>query len=213
MAPVSHPVTTVTNGHIAARDLAEIGAGAGVLVLSTFHAHDKHVTASEEQVFTRLNNLPPGFTKPLYVLMQAGQFAAIPVTAALAFKLRRPRLALSLAVAGTGAWVLARVVKKLTGRGRPDAHLNDVVVRGKEWTGLGFPSGHAAVSAALAAAASPELPEPARSLSWTLVGIVSVSRIHVGAHLPIDTIGGVGLGLLIGRLASVILNRQPGEPA
>jgi undecaprenyl-diphosphatase len=68
---------------------------------------------------------------------------------AVALVARRSRLARDLAIAGTAAWLLAKVVKDIVSRappGRPTARRDPAP---RTPTGLGFPSGHAAVAAAL----------------------------------------------------------------
>src|SRR5204862_8021124 len=71
----------------------------------------------------------------------------------------------------------------------------DVIVRGAAQLGFGYPSGHSAVSAALAFAALPYL--PARWRWWVLVVpvIVGFARVYVGAHLPLDVVGGWAIGI------------------
>ena len=70
---------------------------------------------------------------------------------------------------------------------------------GKQQTGLGFPSGHAAVAAAMMTAASPYLSPPARIAGWTVVCLVAAARMYVGAHLPLDAAGGLFLGWTAGN--------------
>jgi membrane-associated phospholipid phosphatase len=72
-----------------------------------------------------------------------------------------------------------------------------VRTRGHEATGLGYLSGHAAVSVSLAAAAWPHLGPGGRRVTLGLASVVGLSRIYVGAHLPLDVAGGAALGLLI----------------
>ncbi len=101
------------------------------------------------------------------------------------------------------AWVLAKVVKAVVRRGRPAALLGGVRSRGPESSGLGYLSGHAAVSTALAAAAYPYLGRRGRRLAVASASVVGVSRIYVGALLPLDVAGGVALGLLVDGASSI----------
>lgn len=69
----------------------------------------------------------------------------------------------------------------------------------------GFPSGHAAVAAALVTVVSPFLTRPARMAVWIIVWLVAPARVFVGAHLPWDVAGGVFLGWGVGSRVNVIL--------
>ncbi|HEU5479945.1 MAG TPA: phosphatase PAP2 family protein, partial [Candidatus Tumulicola sp.] len=73
-----------------------------------------------------------------------------------------------------------------------------VVVRGRHAGGYGFPSGHTAVAFAVAAALAPDLPRPVRPFVWLLAVIVGFARVYVGAHFPLDVLGGAALGYAIG---------------
>ena len=178
-------------------DLVRVIAGTGLLVGSAAVASAGTVGTLERDLFQLVNNLPNAFETPLTVVMQVGALASVPASAAVALAARRPRLARDLAVAGAAVWVLARVVKNIVGRARPGELLSDLVLR-HNVTGLGYPSGHVAVAAALATAAGPYLPRPARRLTWFVVGVVAVARMYVGAHLPVDVVGGAALGWAIG---------------
>jgi undecaprenyl-diphosphatase len=100
--------------------------------------------------------------------------------------------------------VLAKVVKRFVERGRPSDVLDDVVVRGAAPHGLGFVSGHIAVVTSLALVAWPWLPRWGRWAAGLAVAACSFTRMYVGAHLPLDMVGGAALGA--GR-------RRPGPAA
>lgn len=154
----------------------------------------------ETDVFRLFNHLSPAAGLPFRLLMEAGTFAAVVVAALAALLARRRQLALDLALSGSTAWLLARLGKLIVARARPDILLAEVSVRGTTATGLGFPSGHAAVAAALATALSPYLGQRSRQLAWGVVWAVAIGRVYVGAHLPLDVLGGVALGWLVGSL-------------
>ena len=75
--------------------------------------------------------------------------------------------------------------------------LTGVRTRGREASGLGYLSGHAAVATALTAAAYPHLGTRGRRVILALAAIVGLSRIYVGAHLTLDVAGGAAMGLLV----------------
>jgi membrane-associated phospholipid phosphatase len=137
--------------------------------------------------------------------MQYGTFATVPALAAVALLKGRFSLAGAIAAAGTGAWVLAKAIKRPIARGRPAALLPHVRLRGKEEGDLGFPSGHAAVSAALTVVIWGHVPPPWRVPLAALAGFVPMARLYVGAHLPLDAVGGSALGVAVGSLTNLLL--------
>jgi len=179
-------------------DVLRVVVGGTLLALSAAIASTERVGTLERDLFRLVNHLPSALEVPLIGVMQAGAIAAVPACAAIALVAKRRRLARDLAVSGTTAWLLAKVVKDVVSRARPDALLSDVIVRHAGDTGLGFPSGHAAVAAALATAAGPFLPRRARHATWLIVALVSAGRVYVGSHLPDDVLGGMALGWMIG---------------
>jgi undecaprenyl-diphosphatase len=169
------------------------------------------VFAFDANLFRLVNQLPGAVGRPLLVVMQLGALAAVLVAAAVALAARRPRLAGDLALSGSLAWALARLVKGLVGGARPVALLDGVVVRGFD-TGLGYPSGHVAVAAALATAAGPWLPRPARRAAWWVAWLVALGRVYAGAHLPLDVLGGAALGWAVAAAVHLALGAPGGLP-
>ena len=192
-------------------DVLRVLAGGLVVAAGALAAHYGHVFAFDANLFRLVNQLPDGPGRPLLVVMQLGSLAAVPVMAAVALAARRPRLARDLALSGGLAWVLAKVVKGLVGRGRPVALLQGVVERVLD-TGLGYPSGHVAVAAALATAAGPWLPRPARRAAWWMVWLVAIGRMYAGAHLPLDVVGGAALGWAVAAATHLAVGAPGGLP-
>jgi undecaprenyl-diphosphatase len=155
------------------------------------------VSAVERSLFRRVNGLPSWLFRFLWLVMQLGSLGAVFVVAGVALVWRRNRLGIELAIAGVAAYWLAIVFKDVIDRGRPAAFLSDVVIRGSPATGLGFPSGHAAVSCALAATAVPFLAAGWRRAVWLAPVLVGVARVYVGAHFPLDVAGGWALGYTV----------------
>jgi membrane-associated phospholipid phosphatase len=168
-----------------------------LLTISAVVARRREIDPLEGDVFRLVNRLPRQPSLIIQIIMQAGALGASFVAGAIAFLAGRRHMARDLAFSGAFAWFVAKLVKKQVARGRPTAVFDDVQIHGAEATGLGFPSGHAAVSAAMATAAGPYIPQPARTLAWAVAGTVAFARIYVGAHLPVDIVGGIPLGIAV----------------
>ena len=166
------------------------------VALITVSVRDGHVGDGEGRLFHMVNDLPDGLFRPVWPVMQLGALGAAPATAAVAWLEGDRRLAERLLLSGTATWALAKAVKRMVRRPRPAVLLAGTRIRGASATGLGYLSGHAGVSAALAAAALPAAARPA--VRVVVVGgaaLVGLSRIYVGAHLPLDVVAGAALGL------------------
>jgi membrane-associated phospholipid phosphatase len=186
-------------------DLIWLAAGVVVLVLCALPVRVDRVEPLEADAFRLINDLPSLPFPVVWVPMQLGNFLVVPAAVLAALAFRRWRLAGGLALAGAGVYVLAKVVKRFVERGRPRALVEDVVVRGAEPHGLGFVSGHIAVVTSLAFVAWPWLPRWGRWAAGAAVVAVFLTRMYVGAHLPLDMVGGAALGLAVGALVRLLL--------
>ena len=185
-----------------ARRRAIVALSAAGFVLGAREARRGGVGPVEARCFERINALPHDGFAPMWAVMQLGSLAGPVAAGAVAAGRGRRRLGVTLTVAGSLTWLLARAVKPSIQRGRPASLLDGARVLGRAQTGLGYPSGHAAVAAALAAVASPQVTRAGLAASWATAAAVGAARIYVGAHLPLDVVGGMALGVAVGTAAA-----------
>jgi undecaprenyl-diphosphatase len=195
------------------RDVVLLACGVSGFAVTAIVASRDGIDDRERALFHVANDLPGVPYRAVWVPMQYGTFGTVFAVAGVALVKRRPRLAVGLLMGGTSAYVLAKATKRSVGRGRPVNELKDVTIRGKEEGDLGFPSGHAAVSAALTSAAAPFVSTPVRALAAGLAAFVSFARVHVGAHLPLDVAGGACLGLAVSSAVNLALGVDDDRPS
>jgi glycosyltransferase 2 family protein len=188
--------------------IAAIGAVGYLLGART--ARRRPVSRVELRCFRVVNRLPARAFRPTWLVMQAGSLAGVFVIAAGAAVARRPELARGLAATGTVTWLAAKLAKRFVKRGRPTGTVELARVLGNEQAGLGYPSGHAAVAAALYVVAEPHLASRWRVPAALGALGVGSARMYVGAHLPLDVLGGFALGATAGAGRALAARRSQG---
>ena len=182
----------------------QLGAGMAALLATAGAVRRDRVRPWEARTFRAVNDLPDSWHRPAWVVMQLGAFGAVPAAAAGAWLAGDGELAGRLLIGGTGSWALSKVVKQMVRRPRPGTLLPGIRRRGRDATGLGYLSGHAGVAVALGAAAIPRLSPSGRVLAVSAIPLVGLTRVYVGAHLPLDIAGGAALGLAVNAAAGLI---------
>lgn len=159
----------------------------------------------ERPLFEAINGLPHSLQGTMFAITQFGGMTALVVWGGLAWYLINRRAMLLTVLSGWAGWTLAKIVKASVERGRPGAFFDKInLFNGETFGGYGFPSGHATLSAACAAALYYQLPQKYRKYLLFLVLLVGISRMYLGAHFPLDILGGWALGALCGALVSLL---------
>ena len=189
--------------------MLKVVAAAATLAATAMEAR-RGLSPAEDGLYRRVNDAPDSLAPFVWLPMQAGALAAPFVLAAATYwRTRSIELAASFAGAGFAAWLGAKGVKKAIGRGRPHDFDERTELRlGTDIDGsLGFISGHAAVSFSVASVVSDRLGPRAGAIAYAAAVVASASRIYVGAHLPLDVVGGASFGVLVGEAVEVAGSR------
>jgi undecaprenyl-diphosphatase len=181
------------------QDVWLAGAGLILFLLAAIPAHSGRVGSAERAVFRAVNGLPDVLSGPMTALQYLGTLLVGPLVVVVALILRRWRLAGAAAAVTVLKLATERGVKLVVHRQRPGTTIPDAILRGnvppKGWS---FVSGHVILTGALAAIITPYLPGRWKIVPWVLVALVALARVYLGAHAPLDVVGGLGVGLVIG---------------
>ena len=138
---------------------------------------------------------------------------ALAIGAAAVTNMRRVPRTFGL-VAGSAllSWGLLEAIYSVYDRARPEEVVEDASLNGHSWGHLNsFPSGHMAITAALAVAVALAFPR-LRVALWGYVAAVAFTRVMFGAHFPLDVVAGTALGTASALLISLAFQRLTRDP-
>jgi membrane-associated phospholipid phosphatase len=188
------------------RDLIVLAASLAVFAVCAVAAADGRVGPAERAVFHAVNGLPEWLYRPMLLAQYLGVLAMPLVVAAGALAFRRWRLAAALVLVVPLKLGLERVVKLLVQRERPGTTVPDAILRGVNTGGLSFVSGHAIITFAIAGLLLLVLPRRWGVAAFVLATCNAIARVYLGAHNPLDVVGGAAVGLAIAAALDLLLN-------
>jgi membrane-associated phospholipid phosphatase len=204
------------------RDLTVLVASLAVFAGCAVVAADGRVGPAERAVFHAINGLPGWLYRPMLVFQYLGVLAMPLVVAAGALAFRRWRLAAALLLVVPLKLAAEKIPKMLVQRERPGTTVPDAILRGVPHGGLSFVSGHAIITFAIAGLLALVLPRRWAVVAFVLATLNAVARVYLGAHNPLDVVGGAAVGLAIAAVLDMILDvardrggsrRGPAAPA
>lgn len=109
-----------------------------------------------------------------------------------------------LFLTGISSWIFANILKNILKVNRPFVELGINPLYGE--IGFSFPSEHMTVFTALAVAIF-LINRMAGFIFFIIAILIGFSRIIIGVHYPIDIIGGLVVGVLIGLICTEIFKK------
>ena len=203
--------------------LVALAGALAVAVAAGVVASTGDVPAWEEAIFHAINDLPDWLRPLMWVFQLAGLLLVPLVVAVVAAVFRKWRLTVALvALVPIKLLVEKAVVKQVVERQRPGtsicggdetcANFRDVPLEG-----LSFVSGHAIIAWGVATLLWPVLPGRWRWVPVVIAALNAVARVYLGAHNPLDVVGGGAIGVSIGIVLALVTGlapaRRPSTPA
>jgi len=107
--------------------------------------------------------------------------------------------------------LITQILKVAANQSRPSAAIPGLDDHGypKDPYGNAYPSAHTSVVVGLVTAMWPWLTWPQRVVGVGVAALVALNRLYIGAHWPIDVIGGAAIGLFAGSVCWLVAVRWP----
>jgi membrane-associated phospholipid phosphatase len=193
------------------RELVVLLASLAVFAICAVVVADGRVGPAERAVFHAVNGLPGWLYRPMLLAQYLGVLAMPLVVALGALAARRWRLAAALVLVVPLKLALERVPKQLVQRERPGTTVPDAILRGVHPGGLSFTSGHAIITFAIAGLLVLVLPRRWGVVAVLLASLNAVARVYLGAHNPLDVVGGAAIGLALAAVLDLVFDVAHGR--
>jgi undecaprenyl-diphosphatase len=192
--------------------------GVAVVVVTALAVRDGEVTPLEADVLERINGWPDALEPGMWAIQQFGMlFTTLVIGVVAAIAGRRWTLAIPFVlVIPAKLFVERAIVKYLVDRQRPYVSYGpEIIVRGGNYDGLSYPSGHALTAVAVAVLLFALLPRRWRAVPIVWAVLVGVARLYMGEHNLYDVVAGAAIGVVLGLVLWYLVLAHPaiaGEP-
>ena len=185
-----------------------LSVSALILAISTYIASIQKLPLWEQDLFTKIFNLPSSlYNIATFITLFGSGLMVIGLVFTL-IVIKRRELALQVTILSIVTFMIVQFMKDTIARPRPIGLVSDLTLKQYEASGFGFPSGHSALSMVCALLIFPYV-----SRSWKIiitigVILVGLSRIYLGVHAPLDVIGGWSLAIVIWSLFKLFFSKN-----
>jgi membrane-associated phospholipid phosphatase len=109
------------------------------------------------------------------------------------------------------AELVAQILKRVVDQPRPTAVIPGLDVHGypQDPWGHAYPSAHTALTVAAVSAVWPWMNRWQRAAGLAMAVLVPLNRVYIGAHWPIDIVGGAAIGLLAASVCWLVAGGWP----
>jgi membrane-associated phospholipid phosphatase len=189
------------------RDLVVGGVGLAVFGLCAVIASNGRVGSVERAVFRSINDRPEWLYRPMQLFQFLGIVVVPLIVAAVFAVMRKWRMAAAVALVMPVKLFVEKIPKQLVSRSRPGTTVPHAILRGDVSPhGLSFTSGHAIIAFGIAGLVAIALPKKWGIFAFVLAGLNGLARIYLGAHNPLDIVGGAAIGLTVAMVLDLLLD-------
>lgn len=183
-----------------------LNLGILLLMLSWYKAGNGRIEGFELEVFDFFNNWPILLGNIFAIVTWLGTLFFTALVAGVLLLKHQKILAFKVFFASSVAWLVASFIKNLSIRERPFEIISGVNVIGNKDMLMGFPSAHAALITGLTYILARHLKGIYRWIFIAVAISVAISRLVIGMHAPLDVIGGIGIGLIVGPVVDLLIS-------